>query len=755
MTDTSNADNSPDSQAAPPPSTWNPPRSAPTPLSSLAGYAGDTGIWNRGDPKTPDTPTTVGRFPGVPDQPAPPQPPPKKDGPPEAPPIGLSPRFPLPFKPRALQRYFPPLPNRPWSEWGEPRQFGPEPTPWEVPSLLQKAAGYFTEQGPGDVQQTAGLLGASVQGHSKAYMDGQSAALKILDERMRIQANALADQHDQTQREYRDAFAGAGGDVGTWSGNPKAKDATELHDRLMEVAIKHNDQPMLRALESGDISRAENILKERDAQGTSLRESVTQQKKEDEERKELEPWLEGGTPPATTDSGAEPAAPAADGGAAPAPSADGAPAPGPTPTPPAAPGDEDQPPADGGYTPKLDISQGPAGPQGVQVAQAGASDAPQPGMQRLAQQQQPDFTPTPSQALQDAAAYTERISGKHLQTEPIEQIARKLVTGAIKPTQKGLPGVPEPVLDFAVKRQLEIEKDLDRIQADPKLTGQKALGAIRKVDPQLAEDVAAYTNGSLAPPRGATALKPPWDRVVALGSKVDPTFTGSTFTTRAAALRDFTSGQDGRTLTSIATAYRHLHAVQEDLQKIPQGLLAQYFGKYKGIGPLVATPEQQAALNGLDTDINTAAAEYERALTGGKPTVSGRDEQMGDLNYRALTPDAIQGNIQHKIDRLKERMENLKGIFTAGVGRQPEDMFKLFDNFSRSGQGRPGADELGPVDPASPDAAGALRQLDTEKPIAPPASPRTLDDYKPGFTRGGYRFKGGDPTDEKNWEQVQ
>lgn len=734
MTDTSNADNSPDAQDdAPPPSTWSPPRGAPSPLSSLAGAASDTGVWDRGQGRTPDQPTTVAparQFPGIPDQAPPAMGRPQRE--PEPPTIGLSPRHPAPFRPRLIQRYFPPLPNRPWSQWGEPRQFADLPQPWEVPGIYSNVARFFTQNGSGFTAPTAAMLGASTQGHSKAYMEGQEAAYRILQERMRMNAEALAEKQFQEQKDYRDAFALGGGDVGTWSGDPKAKDATELHDRLMAVATKYNDAPMLAALNSGNLTRAENILKERDAQGTSLRESVTQQKKDEKTREEETPWRTGGTPPAITDSGAEPGGAAApdtgaapDGAAAP-PDAGAAPS-APTPTPPSeAPADGETPPADGGYTPKLDISQGPQGPQGVQVAAAGASDAPQPGMQRLAQQQQPDFTPSPSQALQDAANDKDRITGQGFQTEPIEQIARKLVTGAARPTQKGLPGVPPKVFEYAQKRALEIERDLDRIQADPRLTGQKALAAIRKVDPQLAEDVAAYTNGSIAPPRGASALRPPWDRVVALGSKVDPTFSGSTFQTRASTLRDFTSGQDGRNLVSIATAYRHLHAVQEDMKNIPSGLLAQYFGKYKGIGPLVATPEQQAALNRLDNDINTASAEYERALTGGKPTVSGREDQMADLDYRKLTPEAIQGNIQGKIDRLKERMENLKQYFTAGVGRQPEDMFKVFDSFSRSGSSKPGADELGATPVASPGDADALRALDRERPS--PAAARTPED---------------------------
>ncbi|HEX7199352.1 MAG TPA: hypothetical protein VF213_07730, partial [Dongiaceae bacterium] len=230
-------------------------------------------MWNRADRKTPDQPTTVAptqrQFPGIRDAPPPPQGPPPRDGPPRPPPIGLSPAHPQPFRPRPIQRYFPPLPNREWHQWGEPRQFAPEPSPWEVPGIFSNVARYFTNQGSGYTAPDAAMLGSATQGHSKAYMEGQSAALRILEERMKVSAEALDRKTYEEQKDYRDAFALGGGDVGTWSGDPKAKNVNELRDRLMEVAIKHNDLPMKAALESGNIQRAENILKERDAQGTA------------------------------------------------------------------------------------------------------------------------------------------------------------------------------------------------------------------------------------------------------------------------------------------------------------------------------------------------------------------------------------------------------------------------------------------------------------------------------------------------------
>jgi hypothetical protein len=732
MTDTSNADNSPDAQDdALAPSSWTPPRGAPSPLSSLAGAASDTGVWNRADRKTPDQPTTVAptrqQFPGIPDQPPPTLGPPPRDGPPEPPPIGLSLRHPMPFRPRPIQRYFPPLPNRPWHQWGEPRPFGPQPQPWEVPGIYSNVARFFTNQGSGFTAPTAGMLGAATQGHSKAYMEGQKYALGILEERMKINAQALDEKSYQEQKDYRDAFALGGGDVGTWSGDPKAKDATELHDRLMEVANKYNDKPMLAALESGNLQRAENILKERDANGTSLRESVTQQRKEDATRKEEDPWREGGTPAVPPASATEtPAAPSADGttpdaGEGSQPATPSSPPSAPAPEAPTGPGldvtPDDQPQAQA------------QAQRGVQVAQAGASDAPQPGMQRLAQAQpqaqQPQFTPTPSQALEDAANDKDRISGKGFQTAPIDQIAHDLVNGTRIPTAKGLPGVPPKVFDYAVKRQSEIEADLARIQADPRLKGKAAMDAIRKVDPSFADTLDGYISGRMKMPT-AQRSQGLVSKIIGLGSKVDPTFNAQTFQTRQGTMRAFTVGPQGQSLVSIATAYSHLNSYKADLEKLKalgglQNLRMRTVGGTWLLGKAAGgTPEERALIGALNNEMETSANEYERGTTGGKPTVSGRDMAIGQMDWKSLDPDTAIGDVDNKISLLKARMDKLKMDFTAGTGRQPDAMFKLFDQFSKSGQAQEQTDPLGVAPAPSPELTPVLKQVDSYRPPAAP-----------------------------------
>jgi hypothetical protein len=88
---------------------------------------------------------------------------------------------------------------------------------------------------------------------------------------------------------------------------------------------------------------------------------------------------------------------------------------------------------------------------------------------------------------------------------------------------------------------------------------------------------------------------------------------------------------------------------------------------------------------------------------------------MSDLNWKLNDITVLNANIQNKIDRLKERMDRLKAYFTAGTGRQPGDMIRLFDQFSKSGADKGGSDELGATSVVQPGMANDLRALEGEQ----------------------------------------
>ena len=626
-------------------------------------------------------------------------------------PTGPFPTWPPPWRGARVQGFVPSFPSRPYQQWGDDRQFQQEPQPWEAPGIFSGVGKSLTQIGSGFVGASAGMMDKYSAAYMGGFAKGQEQAQRLRFEQLKMLAAETAERQAQELNDYRDVYSVFHGDPATGTGadpHLTLKGVGNLWDGLYSVARQYDDKLMIAALDSGNLASAENLLKQRDAKGSDLRAAIKAQEKDAAEREKERGWEAPGAPPAQSQAG-PPAEQPAETPETPPPAPDeGGPAPEPA-QPPASTSPAETPPADGGYTPSLEPLAAAPRPQGVQVAEAGASDAPPVWAGQLPRQRpQPAFQPTADTITPNAKLS----DGRPMNPQMVNGLAQDLVNGDVAPT--AAKNYPTAAWDIANSRAMVIRDDLRRIQANPNLRGQAVIDAIATVDPQLANLVKGYALGSIAPPRGATAVKEPWARIVTLANKYDPTFTGATFQTRASTLKDFTSGTDGRNLVSIATAYAHLHAVQNDLKRQP-GLKASLLGKYRGVGPMVATDADRAAIGALDNDINTAAAEYERALTGGKPTVTGREEQMSDLNWKLNDITVLNANIQNKIDRLKERMDRLKGYFTAGTGRQPEDMFKLFDTFSRTGKQEAGSDELGATSVVQPGMANDLRALEGEQ----------------------------------------
>jgi hypothetical protein len=656
----------------------------------------------------------------------------------KGPPGGYGPRsdtgpftsWPPPYRSARVQAFVPSFADRPYHQWGDPGTFPADPQPWEAPGIMRGVGGSLAQTGSGFVQPIAMMLNRYAGSFLSGYAQGHDELQKQRFEQLKYFAEETKLRQEQELRDYRDLFSAFGGDPTTGTGadlNLTLKGVGKLHDGLYAIASQYDDKYMLAALDSGNMTLAENILKNRDAKARDLRASITSQKKDQEERDKDAPYLAPGVkpqsaagPPADetapapeeTPPAGEPVPETSPGGGAPVPPSAEPPAPQSEPPSQAA-------PADGGYTPSLEpVSQAAPQPQGVQVAEAGMSDAPPswagavaPRGDRIRPAPQPaPFQPTPDTVLPNAKSS----GGLPYNQTMAEGDAQKIVNGDMPASARKT--YSDNYWTAINARANVIRGDLRRIENDPRLKGMDVIKAIRSVDPDLAKTVKGYGDGAFTPPRGASQTKEPWRTIINLTSKYDPTFTPATFQSRAATFKDFTSGAAGKNLVSIATAYAHLKALRDDLKRQPN-FWAGLFGKYRGVGPLVASDDERKAIGALENDTNTAAAEYERALTGGKPTVSGRDEQMNDLDWRWNDISVLNQNVDQKIARLKERMDKQKALFTAGTGRQPGDMLRLFDQFSKSGADRPGSDDLGATAIASPEMASdinGLRALDRE-----------------------------------------
>lgn len=625
--------------------------------------------------------------------------------PPAAPfgPFGLP-----PFQRAPRQHFIPSMPNRGPRAWGMPRRFPMLPRMWELPGIYNGIGRQLAQWGSAGVAPFAAQLGQHSGAWMKGYMQGQEALARLQHQKMALASQQLEQNLQNELREYGSIFAIFGDDP---------KNQGRLEQALRNAAQKFGDQHMIEALNTTGIQGAHNLINWLDAKHSDLRVSNAQRRKDEQirefenpyrispstpaglpdteaPRSELDPIRPEPEPPPSTPQNPD-GTPGETGGADP----DGGTSPDPPtlqlgaaePTEPeqqVAQADQQQDTAPVGFEPLTD-QEDQAQPSDRQMGQArqqlaqglrgqtAQQPTQLPGVQVTAgaPQRQPEL-PLPKSPSLDAA----RQAG--FDPRWINQFAQQMLLGTWKDSQgKNIPNVA----NWARRRYVEMQGQLDNVLRDQNLKGDDVIDAVRRISPTLGEDINALKEGAVAPPRGQSLSKAPWDRIYALTLKADPTMTEAAFRTRAKTMMDFTSGYDGRNVTAIATAYRHLGAAIDAVRDMPNYWERQMMRT----GPTeqaleMIDPEAARRMGQLTNRINTAMAEYERALTGGKPTVTGRREQMDEADVLRLGPQAVTANLQDKIDRLAERMDENRRRFIAGTNlNDPNAMLKLFDPDTR------------------------------------------------------------------------
>ena len=356
----------------------------------------------------------------------------------------------------------------------------------------------------------------------------------------------------------------------------------------------------------------------------------------------------------------------------------------------------------------------PAGPAGVQVASAdpnfipqaireAEAGAPAPAAPAAAPTHFTDWNATIQRSL-DAAATRGFKNGALLRDD-----AERLLLGdpTIRPQTVGT-GPFGIIQGIASQMHQGISDILARNYSSDEATRRaQVLRDVAPISQTLAQWIPGLIDGTLTPASGWAKGRPPWNLVYGLAHKIEPNMDENMFRTRGATLRSFASGADGRNVTALGTTYLHSQGFLADLHKLQQfeaqggGTAQEWLGTYKSTaGWSQTTPEQRALFQSLDQEASIVADEFAKAVHG-TGTVEGKKTEAAILGWRTRDVGGLISMIENTMyPELRDRMEELNVRFSAGTGKSPDSMEKMFQIYETQGKVMSGT-------------AGAIRDLTT------------------------------------------
>lgn len=271
--------------------------------------------------------------------------------------------------------------------------------------------------------------------------------------------------------------------------------------------------------------------------------------------------------------------------------------------------------------------------------------------------------------------------------------------------------------------------------------GEEYMGNLKKTDPKMESQVRAIIEGRAPYPTGMLLKTPYGQDLASHVTQADPSFESGNATARVKVRNEFKAGGVASPAGQISagnTALQHAGEMSDALERMKEG-----GGVLAGVGsagiPFVSyganalrnksvagTPEG-AALNDFMTAKNHFSEEVTKFYAGSAGSEAERARALANLDAAKSLPELrsaikTEANLmQGKVNALQERWRN-------GMGPLVPD----FPLISKESQ----------------DAVDRVMKRDQAS-AAPKGAP------SPGLIQDGYRFKGGSPGDQNNWERVQ
>lgn len=201
---------------------------------------------------------------------------------------------------------------------------------------------------------------------------------------------------------------------------------------------------------------------------------------------------------------------------------------------------------------------------------------------------------------------------------------------------------------------------------DTSKTGEEYL---KTLDPNLAAQVKALSEGRRALPSNFAMRSPQAQLLVAAATQYDPTLDVANVATRVATRKDFTSGKAAQNMTSINTAIGHLAT----LRKAARNLNNRSLKGWNRVANLVAAETGKPEIKEFEIARQAVASELTRAFrgTGGSLTEVKDWENSVDS---AGSPEQLEAAIVQATELLGSRLEAMESQYKQGMGTSADVM---------------------------------------------------------------------------------
>lgn len=248
----------------------------------------------------------------------------------------------------------------------------------------------------------------------------------------------------------------------------------------------------------------------------------------------------------------------------------------------------------------------------------------------------------------------------------------------------------------------------------------------QEADDATAESTAqSIANYQIAPFTGISAGKPQNQAIMARAKEINPKYRAQSFKMSNDAQTRFASGPQGNVVRSFNVGISHLNTL---------GKLATALGNgdVQALNSLRNSFQEQfgsAAPTNFDAAKAIVGDEIIKAIVGGGGALADRENAQNQIS-RAKTPAQLQGVIKTYKDLMAGQLKGLKQQYSTST---------FLDNFN---------EKLSPETIAELESTAAPGAGQSPSTSAPPAP-------KQNEVIDGYRFLGGDPKLQRNWQKVQ